>query len=335
MLRLLVLVTPNFNLAATAAFIDPLRASNYLDGASHFRWKFASPEGGRIDASNGMSVLTTRLTEVVDEPFDIVLVSSSWAPEAHSSPHLVNALRRWARAGVTIGALDTGAFILAEAGLLEGLRATVHYEHIDSFHEVHEGTNICEEIFVLESKRFTCSGGLAAADLGLQIVRTRHGDALANAAARYIFHPGLRPQGTPQNPASVEPLGHSTPGAVRRAIDEMERNLEEPLSIPELCRRVGRSQRQIDRLFARYVGKSPTLYYRDIRLDRARGLVTQTELSMSEIAVASGFSSQVHFSKAYRERFRISPRSDRVEGRIPFEFRAWPMHRHAPGNGEK
>jgi transcriptional regulator GlxA family with amidase domain len=63
--------------------------------------------------------------------------------------------------------------------------------------------------------------------------------------------------------------------------------------------------------------------------------VTQTELSMSEIAVASGFSSQVHFSKAYRERFRISPRSDRVEGRIPFEFRAWPMHRHAPGNGEK
>ncbi|MGE0213822.1 MAG: GlxA family transcriptional regulator, partial [Parvibaculaceae bacterium] len=184
--------------------------------------------------------------------------------------------------------------------------------------------------------RFTCSGGLAAADLALQIVRTRHGDALANAAARYIFHPGLRPQGTPQNPASVEPLGHSTPGAVRRAIEEMERNLEDPLSIPELCRRVGRSQRQIDRLFARYVGKSPTLYYRDIRLDRARGLVTQTELSMSEIAVASGFSSQVHFSKAYRERFRISPRSDRVEGRIPFEFRAWPMHRQRPlTNGEK
>jgi AraC family carnitine catabolism transcriptional activator len=107
----------------------------------------------------------------------------------------------------------------------------------------------------------------------------------------------------------------------------MEQHLEQTLTIPELCRKVDISQRQLDRLFKQYVGKPPALYYRDIRLDRARGLVTQTDMLMSEIAIASGFSSQVHFSRAYRERFGLPPRSDRVEGRIPFEFRAWPMHR--------
>ncbi|MBN9273381.1 MAG: helix-turn-helix domain-containing protein, partial [Mesorhizobium sp.] len=120
---------------------------------------------------------------------------------------------------------------------------------------------------------------------------------------------------------------------VRQVISIMELHLEQTLTIPELCRKVDISQRQLDRLFKQYVGKPPALYYRDIRLDRARGLVTQTDMLMSEIAIASGFSSQVHFSRAYRERFGLSPRSDRVEGRIPFEFRAWPMHRKSVDDG--
>jgi AraC family carnitine catabolism transcriptional activator len=111
----------------------------------------------------------------------------------------------------------------------------------------------------------------------------------------------------------------------------MEEHLEQPLTIAQICARVGLSHRQLDRLFARYVRKTPALYYRDIRLDRARGLITQTSLSMIEIAYASGFSSQVHFSRAYKDRFGIAPSKDRIEGRIPFEFRAWPMHRKPAG----
>lgn len=175
--------------------------------------------------------------------------------------------------------------------------------------------------------------------MGLHLVRSRLGGSLANAAARYIFHPVMRPEEAPQNPAASEPLGHTTPAALRRIISAMEKNLEEPVPIPELCGLVGLSHRQVDRLFERYVGKSPILYYRDIRLDRARGLVTQTDLRMSEVAAATGFAAQAHFSKAYKERFGIAPRRDRSEGRIPFEFRAWPMHhRQGParrdGSGE-
>jgi AraC family carnitine catabolism transcriptional activator len=98
------------------------------------------------------------------------------------------------------------------------------------------------------------------------------------------------------------------------------------LSIPEICKKLNISQRHLGRLFKTYVRKTAVLYYRDIRLDRARGLVTQTELKLSEVSVASGFSSQVHFSRAYHERFGLSPKQDRIDGRVPFEFRAWPMY---------
>lgn len=327
LVQLLIIVTPNFNLSATTGLIDPLRAANYLDGTARFRWTVASPGGGTTPASNGLTIETRKLGDVVSDHFDMVVVSSSWAPEAYDSPYLLAALRRFARSGCAMGAIDTGAFILAAAGLLKGRRATVHYEHIDAMKELHEDTEVTEDLYVFDGNHFTCCGGTASVDLGLHILRGIYGDPVANAAARYVFHPGARMPGTPQNPAGVEPLGHAAPASVRRVILEMERNLEEPLTVPDLCQRAGISQRQINRLFARFVGKTPQLYYRDIRLDRARGLVTQTEMPLSEIAVASGFASQAHFSKSYHERFGIQPRQDRIEGRIPFEFRAWPMHR--------
>jgi len=325
--RLLVIVTPNFNLAATVGFLDPFRASNYLDGSILFQWSLASASGGEVIASNGISVRTRALRELRNQPQDIVIVSSSWAPETYNSAPLHGALLCWARAGVTLCALDTGAFILAEAGLLKGKRATTHYGHIDSLKELYVDTETSEDLFVFDGNRITCCGGVATTDFALHIIRSMHGDSLANAAARYLFHQSLRPQGTSQNPGSVEPLGSTAPSVLKRAIKLMEDNLEDALSIPQICKRIRLSQRQLDRLFAQFVRKSPVLYYRDIRLDRARSLVTQTDMRLTEIAVACGFSGQAHFSRSYRERFGLAPRTDRVEGRVPFEFRAWPMHR--------
>ena len=128
----------------------------------------------------------------------------------------------------------------------------------------------------------------------------------------------------------MEPLGSTAPIAVRNAIQVMEEHVEMALPIPQISQITGISQRQFDCLFRRFVRQSPAIYYRDIRLDRATGLDTQTEMPLSEVAVASGFSSQVNFIRAYRERFGIAPRRDRIEGRIPFEFRAWPLHHPLP-----
>lgn len=330
-LHLRILVTPSFNIAATMGFVDPFRAANYLEGVTFFTWEFVSEFGGTCLSSNGVGIETKSLAEVRERVADFLIVSSSWTPEDYGTEAIQSALRHAARRGATIGALDTGAFLMAKAGLLGGRRATVHYEHMDAFQELYPDVVLSENLYVFDGNRISCCGGAASVDFALHIIQGIHGNALANAAARYVFHPTLRERGTPQNPQTKEPLGSTVPRAVRNAIKAMEENLEEPLPIPEICREADVSHRQLDRLFSQYLKKTPTLYYRDIRLDRARGLVTQTTLSMGEIAFASGFSSQVHFSRAYKNRFGLPPIKDRIEGRIPFEFRAWPMHRKRPG----
>lgn len=336
--EILILVTPGFNALATMGFIDPFRAANYLEGRGLFQWRFVSEAGGICYASNAAGIECERLEAVEKVRADLVLVSSSWTPELHGSAKVHSALRGWARSGTTIAGLDTGAFIMAQCGLLRRRSAAVHYEHIDAFKEQYPQTKVLEDIFTFDGKFLSCCGGAAAVDFALHILKEVSGIALANAAARYIFQPNLRSGNVGQQPAGAEPLGATVPYLVKVVIKLMEDNLEEPLTIPTLCERAGFSHRQVDRLFARYIKKTPALYYRDIRLDRARGLVTQTEMSMSEISVASGFASQVHFSRAYKDRFGLPPIKDRVEGRVPFEFRAWPMYRKATRNtkgGEK
>lgn len=326
-----IIVTPWFNMATTMGFVDPFRAANYLEGITYFSWEFVSESGADCPSSNGVSITTRSLQETAGRDEDFLIVSSSWTPENYGTPAVQAALRRAARRNIVIGGLDTGAFVIAQAGLLKGRRATVHYEHIDAFQELYPDTEVSENLYVFDDTRISCCGGAASVDFALHILQGIHGSALANAAARYVFHPKLRERGTPQNPEGTEPLGNMVPVSVRTAIKAMERHLEEPLSMAQICEIAQISHRQLNRLFAQYLKKTPALYYRDIRLDRARGLVTQTTFSMAEIAVASGFSSQVHFSRAYKDRFGLPPNKDRIEGRIPFEFRAWPMHRKPNG----
>lgn len=322
-----VIVTPNFNLAATMSFLDPMRAANYLEGSNLYSWDIVSEAGGACVASNGIEISTKALHEVAIVKSDVLIVSSSWTPEVHGSTKLKAVLQLAARQKVTIGSIDTGAFIVAKAGLLKDRKATVHYEHLDAFQELYPEVTCTEALFEFDGDRISCSGGGAATDFALHIIQGVHGIALANAAARYVFHAGMRKTGSPQNPQFHEPLGTTIPVKLRAAIKTMEQNLEVPLPMGEICEAADISQRQLNRLFAQYLRKTPQLYYRDIRLDRARGFVTQTSLAMAEIAIACGFSSQVHFSRAYKERFGLPPIKDRIEGRVPFEFRAWPMHR--------
>ena len=322
-----IIVTPFFNLAATMSFIDPFRVANYLEGKSIFKWQLVSEMGGIIKASNGIEVSTKSIEEIKKGVSELVFVSSSWEPERHVSNALESHLRSAARQKTILGGIDTGAFILAQAGLLNGYTATLHYEHIDAFQELFLDTKISESLWVIDRRRVTCCGGAATTDLSLHLIQKTHGSALANAAARYLFSNSVRGPGAPQNPEDVDPFGSAVPKSIRNAIKIMEANLETPLKIADVCQQVGLSHRQLDRIFARFVHKAPALYYRDIRLDRARGLITQTQLTVAEIAFASGFSSQVHFSRAYKDRFGLPPTKDRVQGRVPFEFRAWPMHR--------
>lgn len=324
--EILVLVTPYFNLATTTAFVDPFRVANYLSGEAIFSWTLLSSEGGQIICSNGLSVQTASLSDHADSTPDFVVVSSSWTPEVHQTKPITSALKGWAGKQVRLGALDTGTFILARAKLMKNRLATVHYEHLDALIEQFPDIRSSESLYVIDGDRFTCCGGQASTDLALHLLREFKGNNFVNSVARYLFHHQLRAPDTRQNPELIEPCGQKTPEVIRKAINLMEQHLESPWSIPIICSELEISQRHLNRLFKTYVNKSPVVYYRDIRLDRARCLVTQTELKLTEIAIASGFTSQTHFTRAYSQRFGMAPSKDRIQGRIPFEFRAWPMH---------
>ena len=207
-----------------------------------------------------------------------------------------------------------------------GIVRPFHYEHSDSFLELFPQTEIAEGLYVIDRDRISCCGGLAAADLALEMIRLQQGMALANAAARYIFHERLRGGDEKQISHTQEPIGQVVPEVLREVMLLMEQNLEELVTMPELARRTGVSQRQLERLFRRYIDLTPKRYYLNIRLNRARALLTQTELSIAEIAGACGFNSTEHFTRTYKRFFTIPPSRDRREGRVPFQFRPFPSY---------
>ncbi len=321
-----MLLLPEFNALAATAFIDPFRAANYLHGSILYSWPMLSVNGGPVSASNGMEIGTEHGIASAPPAVDFLIVNASWAPERSRTPALQNGLRRAARAGVVLGGLDTGAFVLAYAGLMAGHRAAVHYEHIAAYRELFPDSPMDESLFVIDRDRMTCCGGLAAADLALEIIRLQHGIDLANAAARFMFHERLRSGEEGQLPTTREPVGYAAPKLLREAIVLMERTLEHPLSIGDIVAEVGLSQRQLERLFKTHTGVTPLRYYVDVRLDRARGLVTQTDLPIVEVAAACGFGGAAQFTRAYKRRFGLVPRQDRIKGRVPLQFRSFPSH---------
>ena len=321
-----MLLCPGFNGFAAQAFVDPFRAANYLRGERIYAWDFLSLDGGAVRASNGLEFGATRAIEERPPQYDWILVNASWTPEAFRDRRLQNWLRLVSHQGTMLGGVDTGAFVLAYAGLIERQRTVVHYEHLTAFKALFPSIPVEESLYAVDDKRFSCCGGVAAVDLALELIRRRDGIELANAAARYIFHERLRDGGEAQVPRALQPVGYQVPAKLREAIVLMERNIEEPLTQPELARYLDLSVRQVQRIFRQHAGVTPIRYYLNLRLDRGRGLVTQTEMPIMEVAALCGFPRAEQFSRAYSRRYRITPMRDRIEGRIPFQFRDFTDH---------
>ena len=185
--RIGMLLLPGFNSLAAQAFIDPFRAANYLRAGKIYSWDFISPEGGRVVASSGIEIGHTTAVVEAETGFDLLVVNASWTPEAFQDKALQSWLRLASRRGAMLGGLDTGAFVLAFAGLLDGHRAVVHYEHSAAFAELFPTLQTEETLYSIDRRRFTCCGGVAAIDLALELIQRQSGIELANAAARYIL----------------------------------------------------------------------------------------------------------------------------------------------------
>ena len=305
-----IVVFPHFSHAGTSAFIEPFRVVNERRRQELFRWRLVSEVGGWVTASDGSSVSTTALVELSELP-DAVMLSFSGQADGLKSPALGNQLRAWACQGVTLGAMDSATSLLASEGLLDGRRAAANFEQLSALTERFPAVRFCREMLVIDGKRITCCGSIAATDCALHIIGSLYGQALMKQTASYLFHepPGELDRGSLNGRAGRR--ASNLPEAVELAIRLMEDNLEDAIAIPEICTRVGISQRQLNRLFSHTLSTSPAVYYRDIRLDHARALVRQTDRPLLDVAVASGFSNQSHFSRLYRQRFKVSPTIDR------------------------
>jgi transcriptional regulator GlxA family with amidase domain len=239
-----------------------------------------------------------------------VVVCSGTEVQRFDSRGAFSWLRRMARNGADVGALCTGSYVLARAGLLDGYRCTIHWENLAGFAEDFPDIEVTSELFEIDRGRFTCSGGTASIDLMLNMIARQHGHELAAAVADQVLHERIRDHHDHQRMSLPARLGVRHPKLLA-VIEMMEKNLEEPLSRIELARSAGLSTRQLERLFRKYLNRSPARYYLELRLDKARLLLLQTNMSVIDVALACGFVSASHFSKCYRDFFGRTPRKER------------------------
>jgi len=308
--KILFVLIPNFSMIALSGVIEPMRLANRISGQNLYVWETASRDGGPTVASNGFSFnADVSVAEVGQTPTNIILCSGIDA-HVYKDNAVLGWMRRWAREGSHIGALCTGAHVLAHAGLLNGYRCTIHWENLDSFTEEFPELDVRAELFEVDRDRFTCAGGVSGLDMMLQEIARKHGQELAANVAEQFMHERMREGHDDQRLPLQARLRISHPKLIR-AIAEMEHHTEEALSRDEIADRVGLSRRQLERLFRRYLNTSPARYYLRLRLNRAKTLLTQTTMPVTEVAFASGFTSASHFSKCYRDMFGRTPRAER------------------------
>ncbi len=303
------LLCPGYASVSFVCAVEPLRAANQLSGQKLYTWDIVSAEGGAVAASNGIATMTERGPGAVRKT-DIIVVCAGHNPQNALRADIKNWLRNLARHGAAVGGVSTGAWIMADAGLLEGRRCTIHWENAASFIEAFPTIDVSRAVFEIDHDRFTSSGGTASMDMMLQLVARDHGTMLATEIARYFQHERIRSAGDLQTEARDAVLRVKSQKLLN-AITVMEANLDTPLSAAALAETVGITPRQLQRLFKEHTKRSPNRFYLDLRLRHARLLLLQTALPVVDVAVAAGFVSHAHFSKCYRQLFHITPSEER------------------------
>jgi transcriptional regulator GlxA family with amidase domain len=313
--RFVFLLLENFTLIAFAGAIEPLRIANRMAGRTLYEWQVVSDTGGPVTASNGVVVQVDAGLAELGREAAIVVVGGLQVKQAITRS-VLTWLRREARRGIAIGAVCTGAQVIAQAGLLDGRRCTIHWENRDSFEEDFPDIELTSNVYVIDRDRYTAAGGAASTDLMLKLIAQRHGAELANLVADQMIHTSIRSDKDEQRLSIPTRIGVRHP-KLATVIHRMEEHIEEPVSPMILARDVGMSTRQLERLFRRYLNRSPKRYYMELRLAKARNLLMQTDMSVINVALACGFASPSHFSKCYRALYKTTPYRERGTSEAP------------------
>lgn len=300
-----ILPIDGFALLSYASCAEPFRAANLLSKQTLYEVINVSADGLPVQSSG--SACITAQAKVGDAlALDWLFVVAGGNPNQFDNSAVLNWLNRMARLGVQLGGVSGGPVILALAGLMEGRRMTVHWEHAEALAEISPSLLLERTLFVIDRDRVTCAGGTAAIDLTHALISQHHGVKFAHSVSDWFMHTEVRPSAGPQRGGLVERVGVTT-AAILDAVKAMESHVADPLTLNHLADSASVSPRQLNRLFQNQLGRSTMGYYRDLRLEKAQNLLTNSPLSLTEIALATGFSSSSHFSRTFSEKYGHPP----------------------------
>ncbi|MBY6160126.1 GlxA family transcriptional regulator [Mameliella alba] len=308
------LIETGFTMQAFSSAVEVLRLARKFGDASRLDYSVVTLDNGPVAASNGLKVLPNR--DIEDIPPNAIIVSVAGAGiETQHDPVLVGKLRRWAREGHATWGMSSGVVRLAQAGLVDGCRVSAHWEDVPYLKENHPEVELSASLFVLASPHSTCAGGGASADLMLNYIAREVSESLVDEIASRLMIDGVRDGRMKQHlPTELRYTTANT--TIFAAVRLMEANLFEALPVHEVARRVGVSQRQLERLFKAEFEKSPKGVYQEMRLSEARQEVLAGRRKIIDIALDYGFESAA-FSKVYRRAFGVLPSKDRERQVIP------------------
>lgn len=306
------LLLNDFSLISMAAAIETLRLANRILDTDAYYWVTISDDGAAVVASDGLSVDAGY--SIDDESLlrdvETIIVCGGRRVERFATDRILRWLRHCDRQGLALGSTCTASFVLAKAGLLDGYRCSIHWENYASLTDGFPKVTVSRSVFTIDRKRYTSAGGTTPIDMMISFVRQRFGSEVSGAVAEQFIYERIR---DPRDLQKV-PLRHLAAGYSRKlitAVELMEANVREPIDQSELADYIGVSQRQLQRLFQKYLLCTPSRYYLQLRLQRARQLLLQTDTGLVEIAAQTGFVSNSHFSKVYREFFGYPPSLER------------------------
>ncbi len=307
--RYVFLLVPGFSpLGMTCAQEALALANRFMRDREYYDWLLLSENGQPVRAWNGVQVMVDdALCELRRD--DTLIVCAGVAASEGASKPILNWLRRECRKGIDYGGLSSGAYILAMAGLLDGKRATTHWEYVSAMTELFPDVEVHDGIYQVDGRVFTCAGSASSMDLMLDRIHSDYGAELATWVADQMVYSAPRADSHAQRVSLAGRMGVRN-SKLLLAIEIMRNNLEDPLPPSEVARVVGMSTRQLERLFSKYMGTSPKKYYLGLRLEKARNLLSQTDMSLMDICVLCGFRAPSHFSKTYRKAYGVAPSRD-------------------------
>ncbi|MDJ0779230.1 MAG: GlxA family transcriptional regulator [Gammaproteobacteria bacterium] len=311
---MLILLVPRYSQLTLAALVEPLRMANTVANRQLYHWRLCSEDGDPVTSSSGFTL-------AVDEDiagnsnFDTLFALASYDVTQFATARINAFLKRSARSGAIVGGLDAAPYLLASAGLLDGHRATTHWDELEDFRVRYPRIDVVPERYVIDRQRITTSGSLPSFDLVLEFIRRRNGLMLAMNVSGNFLYDQARPGSESQYMIAASLINARHP-MISRVVHLMERNLRSPLGISQLAAAVGLSERSLLRRFRATLGIGPRQYYRALRLDAGRRLLDNSDLSVTEIAIACGFDSRGSFTRAFRQVFGIPPSAQRPAGRF-------------------